>query len=317
MVWVKFHDELRRGAKRGISRAARFVLMELSLEARPNRGYVDLPIGMHDLEAIHDMLGGNKRDIAEALSVFTSGTDPSFVIEDTDTGRRLTILKWALWNSVEAPGSSTERSRRARATPEQRSCNGDATAVAPPVQRSRNARATLPEEKKSREDKINLPPKEGETVDSSPGGGDSAVSADEPEEVMAIRRFIGELPALAQLATLRFARQVATHCSVGGNTGRLELGDALMALRKCGERHAGIVAGGQPPWSREALIGSVVTYLQNTRRGEARESPARGKPNYPRAVKSDVQRGGWNSERDGNTSLPEELLNPTADGSPW
>jgi hypothetical protein len=58
MVWVKFHDKLCRGAKRGLPRAARFVFMELCLEARPGRGVIALPLGMSALDALHDVLGG-------------------------------------------------------------------------------------------------------------------------------------------------------------------------------------------------------------------------------------------------------------------
>ena len=52
MVWVKFHDKLCKGAKRGLPRAVRFVFMELCLEARPGRGVMSLPVGMPDLDAL-------------------------------------------------------------------------------------------------------------------------------------------------------------------------------------------------------------------------------------------------------------------------
>ncbi len=131
--WVKFHGELRRGAKRGIPRALRFVFLELCHETRPGRGVIDLAPGMTDAAAVFDILGGNKREIVEALKVMTAGAEPMIVIADgADGGRYLEIPSWETWNaSVSEPaGSSTVRSRRLR---ERRNGTAtvDATAVAP------------------------------------------------------------------------------------------------------------------------------------------------------------------------------------------
>jgi hypothetical protein len=163
MVWVKFHDELRRGAKRGIPRAYRFVLLELSLEARPGRGAIDLPLGMSDTEGVCDILGGNRREILDALKLFTAGPDPVILFQDSNRGRQVVIPSWSKWNSVESAGSSTQRSRRHRrrpgdddATKEQRPRNDRCMADATAAQRSGNGPATPLDQ--SREEKINTPP---------------------------------------------------------------------------------------------------------------------------------------------------------------
>lgn len=175
MVWVRFHEELTLGAKRGIPRALRFVLMELSLKARPLGGEIELPCGMSDVDAVHDLLGGDRVEIEEALRRFTSGRDPVLSYRDEDDRRFLLIPSWAKWNpGGEAPGASTARSRKHRstkvaqesATTEQRAGNAAATPVALPLQPTCNADATLTrgEEREKREDQI--PPV---CVDPGPG----------------------------------------------------------------------------------------------------------------------------------------------------
>lgn len=62
MTWTPFHEELRQGAKRGLSRATRFIFLELSLESREGCGWIRSPVGMTDLDALHDILGGNKKE---------------------------------------------------------------------------------------------------------------------------------------------------------------------------------------------------------------------------------------------------------------
>lgn len=113
MPWVRFHDEITKGDKRGIKRALRFVYMELSLAARPGRGKITLARGMKDLDAVHDAIGGDRREVAEALKLFTSGPTPSLAFETDDEGRRyLVVTAWARWNPNS--DSSTERVSRHR-----------------------------------------------------------------------------------------------------------------------------------------------------------------------------------------------------------
>lgn len=103
MVWVKFHDKLCRGAKRGLPRAARFVFMELCLEARPGRGVIALPLGMSALDALHDVLGGNRKEIADAIKALTTvpkhspdDPEPRAMVEigGEDGALTLTIPSW-------------------------------------------------------------------------------------------------------------------------------------------------------------------------------------------------------------------------------
>lgn len=182
MVWVKFHDKLCKGAKRGLSRAARFVFMELCLESRPGRGVLDLPIGMTDIDAIHDILGGNREELADAIKALIAvpkstpnDPEPRAMVELTgeEGARRLTVPSWDTWNSgQESPGASTERSRRHRqrsasneqnavASQESNTAPPDATVVAPvanddatPVQRSGNGSATPYRGEERREEEI-------------------------------------------------------------------------------------------------------------------------------------------------------------------
>jgi hypothetical protein len=156
MSWVKFHEEICSGGKRGWPRATRFVLMELSLKARRGRGAIDLPLGMNDVDGVHDLLGGSRREIQEALRILSSGGDPVLVLEGSEGARRLVIPSWSRWNSIEPDKSSTERVRRHRATVVKRdetivSSNGnDKETVG---ERLSNCRGTLSREEENREDK--------------------------------------------------------------------------------------------------------------------------------------------------------------------
>ena len=76
--WVPFHESLRRGDKRGLPRAVRFIYLELSLEARPFGGRIPLPRGFKsDVDAIHDILGGKRSEIEHALALLTAPLDLS------------------------------------------------------------------------------------------------------------------------------------------------------------------------------------------------------------------------------------------------
>ncbi len=101
MAWVRFHEELTQGAKRGIKRALRFVYMELSLAARKSktRGKILLAKGMSDLDAVHDVIGGDRREVAAAIREFSVGAEPSLVFETVGTGDRyLVVINWHKWN---------------------------------------------------------------------------------------------------------------------------------------------------------------------------------------------------------------------------
>jgi hypothetical protein len=103
-----------KGPKKSIPRALRFVLLELSLEARPTAGVLDLPVKWETLRAVHDLLGGNRREVREALKIFSlpdeSGQKVITIDRDFVT-HRLTINKWREWAG---PKSSTDRVREHR-----------------------------------------------------------------------------------------------------------------------------------------------------------------------------------------------------------
>jgi hypothetical protein len=107
--WVPFQKRLAKGAKRGLPRGVRFVLLELSLEARPGHGVLDLPLGWTTEKAVHDRIGGNRKEINRALKEFTK-PDADGVqvlrIERDETKHRLIISKWSLHAG---PKSSTPR----------------------------------------------------------------------------------------------------------------------------------------------------------------------------------------------------------------
>lgn len=129
--WVRFHEEITLGSKRGIKRALRFVYMELSLAARKSkvRGKILLPKGMSDLDAVHDVIGGDRREIAAALKEFMSGEEPSLSFETLGTtDRYLVVTNWHRWN----PNSdiSTPRVEKHRAAHGQSVCVEESPALA-------------------------------------------------------------------------------------------------------------------------------------------------------------------------------------------
>lgn len=114
--WVRFHSEIRRGAKKGIPRAERFVYMELSQEARANGGYITLPVDRQDLDAVCELLGGDREEVLEAVRRFTKGPDPSLIFEGPKHRRILRVVHWLKWNTRPEPsGASTPRSQKSRA----------------------------------------------------------------------------------------------------------------------------------------------------------------------------------------------------------
>jgi hypothetical protein len=110
-MWIKCHDGLMRGAKRGLSRATRFIYLELCQEARDGRGTIALPLGMDAVDAVADLLGGNRGEIEAALPKLCSGTEPMVRIEGPEGELRLVVVAWARWNAAE---TSTERVRKHR-----------------------------------------------------------------------------------------------------------------------------------------------------------------------------------------------------------
>jgi len=122
MSWIPFHEELRKGSKRGLPRAVRFVYLELAQEARTFHGRIPLPRGFKDdVDAIHDMLGGNRREIALALEALSEPDDDGrpMISLETERGRKvLVVVSFDRWTKV---ASSAERMRRLRETRSQSS----------------------------------------------------------------------------------------------------------------------------------------------------------------------------------------------------
>jgi hypothetical protein len=115
--WIKFHGELRKGSKRGLSRASRFVYLELAHEARPGRGVIELARGLEDVDAVHDILGGNRKEVATALQDLASEAFSMVCFEGEPGARRLVVTAWDKWNSVDETAARRMREHRARQKP--------------------------------------------------------------------------------------------------------------------------------------------------------------------------------------------------------
>lgn len=113
--WVPFHRRLVQGRKKAIARGVRFVLLELSLEARPTHGVLEFPTEWDTVKAVHDLIGGDRREIKKALTVFQIPDEfglPTIEIDRDMSHHSLKIIKW---EDYAGPKSSTERSQVSRA----------------------------------------------------------------------------------------------------------------------------------------------------------------------------------------------------------
>lgn len=112
--WIPFHRRLAKGKKRSLPRGVRFVYLELALEARATGGTIELPIDWTTLDAVHDLLGGKRSEVKDALEAFTkiddTGVSPLKVVRDL-TEHTIIVTKWIEWAG---PKSSTERVRKHR-----------------------------------------------------------------------------------------------------------------------------------------------------------------------------------------------------------
>jgi hypothetical protein len=112
--WVPFHRRLAKGKKRSLPRGVRFVYLELALEARATEGTIELPLEWDTLDAVHDLLGGGRAEIKNALEAFTkvddTGVSPLEIVKNS-TQHALIVTKWGEWAG---PKSSTRRVREFR-----------------------------------------------------------------------------------------------------------------------------------------------------------------------------------------------------------
>lgn len=172
--WIPAHRRLFRGPKRALPRGVRFVLLELSLEARQTQGRLDLPVGWETLDAVHDLLGGNRDEIEAALFAFMGD---AIIVERTGTAHTLTIAKWDEWAG---PKTGAERQRDFR---DRHRVTGPALQPVTPV--------TPTEEKRTGE---NITGEEKRSAAARPGGSE-APSQDHATFVAKLR----SLPKLSDL----------------------------------------------------------------------------------------------------------------------
>jgi len=95
--WVPFHRSLVNGKKKAWPRAVRFVLMELSLAARATGGVLEFPPEWDTLTALHDLLGGDRRELRRALDLLKVRDElgqPTIEIDKDLFNHRLKIVKW-------------------------------------------------------------------------------------------------------------------------------------------------------------------------------------------------------------------------------
>lgn len=125
--WVKAHSRLMRGKWRGVPRAWRFVLLELSLESKPLGGVIELPYGATDpIEALVDLLAGpsrkERKEVRDAILFLSQPGVESITFEDANSAiatpfdaktvaKRARIPSYSTWNSL---SSSTFRMRESR-----------------------------------------------------------------------------------------------------------------------------------------------------------------------------------------------------------
>ena len=157
MTWIKFHGELREGRKRGLSRATRFVYLELSHVARPHRGVIDLPRGLAPIDAVHDILGGSRKEVAAALADLTSEEFDMIRICSDGSGQQIQIVNWAKWNAIDENAGRRQREHRARK-------NADVTRDMPVTSRVTKTFVTRPDQRREDKRKSDPPnPRDGGT----------------------------------------------------------------------------------------------------------------------------------------------------------
>lgn len=308
MTWIKFHEELTKGAKRGIPRATRFIYLELSALARPRAGSVDLPVGMSELDGVRDLIGGDAREIKAALRTLTTpmadGEAPMLRFDGTKGKLTLVVPAWAKWN--DKPGGSTQRVREhrererkgvgtdpKRVTDQFRNTQSDPTETRyTGVAKQRgNGSVTPLEERRAeeiREEKISksekkFPHHQPETARApgASGGGSGLGSTDGLEEETpagaAILEALTRSSKLKSLATRAFAERCTRHTRDGALVqSEAMLREALAILREVDQVVGDREAANEPVVN---LPGFVMERLSRPRRsgGQARGPTGHGR----------------------------------------
>lgn len=138
MVWVKVHDDLCKGSKRDLSRATRFIYIELCLEARrrldvraDGSAWIPLPAKGTLVQAIRDIIGGNPMEIRHAVDALTAGPDPMLAVVQVEASsgpaqRSLVVRSWVAWNQVDDSSKRVAKHRE-----EKRALTNDVTRYTP------------------------------------------------------------------------------------------------------------------------------------------------------------------------------------------
>jgi hypothetical protein len=252
--WVPCHRRLVKGPKKYLPRGVRFVLLELSLEARPSRGIIDLPIHWSTLKGVHDLLGGNRREIKKALEEFQKPDElgqTAIRIERDESKHRLIITKWEEWAG---PKSSAERVAAHR----ERQKNGalaNGVTLHPSV--TSNASNRLQErrgEESTGEESANVTTPPPPTSPNLPGLAD-------------LERQIRRFEIFAPLDAHAIARHQAERMMTNGQ--RVSL--VVKAIEECAAKHVGL---GLSP---QALQSRLDAFMRNARPTVA-ESAHKPKP---------------------------------------
>lgn len=160
--WVKFWSALCEGDKRGLPRATRFIFLELSLKARKLRGDIVLPIGMTDHDAVHDLIGGNRRELEVALGICTKPIDPTdptcrpmLRFHGPKERRILTVESWQEWNAIDDSSERVEkfRAKKRESVVTSNGGNGDGNDDVTRYQTVSNAAVTPLEKRREEEEK--------------------------------------------------------------------------------------------------------------------------------------------------------------------
>jgi hypothetical protein len=115
--WVPFHRALTRGTKLDLSRATRFIYLQLALEARQTDGKIRLPAALgSDVDAVHDLVRGDRKEVVAALKALlvplTGETEPMLAFETERGCRTLVVVAFHEW--AKAVDTSTARVKKHR-----------------------------------------------------------------------------------------------------------------------------------------------------------------------------------------------------------